>query len=150
MADKIKAATEYLFKQNFFDDNFDPDGAEVNLDKAQELMEQYPWNDIIVIWHDYLYRNCRTPEEVINFANLFLYYGGTDGYNPEPYKFLGYMLYRVDMDKYYDTAYSAFEAIALDILGYQNLINLRENPYYDPLKDPHILNAVKKWENNTY
>jgi len=72
------------------------------------------------------------------------------GITPEPYKFLGYILYRVDMDKYYDAAYNAFEAISLDILEYQNLINLNENPYYDPLKDPNILNAVAKWENNIY
>lgn len=147
MINNLKEITKELFSQDFFDDSFDPDGQETNLDKAQELMEQYPWNDIITTWHEYLFTNCNTPEEVINYANLFIYYGGTDGYNSDPYKFLGYLFYRVDMDVYYDTAYNVFEAIALDILSYQNLIDLSEDPYYTPLKDSKILKEIDIWKN---
>ena len=46
MIDNMHTITEYLFSQDFFDDDFDPDGEEVNLNKAQDFMEQYPWNDI--------------------------------------------------------------------------------------------------------
>jgi len=148
MKDKLEQITEELFSQNFFDDNFDPDGQEINLDKAQELMEQYPWNDIITVWHEHLYNKCASPEEVINFANLFIYYGGTDGYNPNPYKFLGYLFYRVDMDVYYDDAYNTFEAISLNILSYQNLIDLNEDPYYTPLKDSKILSEIELLKKN--
>ena len=145
MQDSIKDTTAYLFNCNFFDDDFDPDGKEVHLDRAQELQEAFPWNDIIMEWHSFLYTKCHTPEEIINFANLFFYYEGADGYNPEPYKFIAYMYAKVDMDIYWDSAGDLFDSIAIRILSYQQLINLKEDPYYDPLKDPKILKEISIW-----
>ena len=71
----IKNETEYLFRCDFFSDEFDPDGEEEHLDRADNLLEAYPWKDIFNSWHDFLHANCKTPEEVINFCNLFFYYG---------------------------------------------------------------------------
>jgi hypothetical protein len=97
----IYDTTHYLFNCNFFDDSFDPEGQEKHLDKAYELQKSYPWIDIITEWHNYLYNNYKTPEEVVNFANLFFYYEGASNYNPEPYKFLGYLYAKVNMDIYF-------------------------------------------------
>lgn len=146
MLNNIKEITNYLFNCNYFDDSFDPEGNEIHLDKAQELQEQFPWNDIIVEWHNYLYNNCNTPEEVINFANLFFYYEGADSFNPEPYKFLGYLYAKVDMDIYWEQAGDLFDSIAIDILQHQLLINLNDNPYYSPLNDENIIQEINVWK----
>ena len=139
MIDTIKDTTLYLFNCDFFSDNFDPEGKEYHLDKAQELQESFPWVDIINEWHNYLYSNCNTPESVINFANLFFYYEGADNYNPEPYKFIGYLYSKVNMDIYWEQAGDLFDSIAIDILSNQQLINIAEDPYYNPLKDQKII-----------
>ena len=84
MQNTIKEMTDFLFNCNFMDDNFDPEDNETHLDAAQELLELHPWNDVIQEWHNYLYTNCHTADEIINFANLFYYYSGADDYNPDP------------------------------------------------------------------
>ena len=147
MSDTIKNTTEYLFNCNFSDDSFDPEGDEKHLDRAYELMEQFSWNDIVSEWLAYLYNNCRTEDEVINFANLFMYYGAADEYVPEPYKFLGYLYANVDLDTRWDDAGDLFDSIAIGVLSHQLLIDIVDNPYYNPLKDEHILAEVTKWKN---
>lgn len=147
MLANIKDTTTYLFNCDFFSDSFDPEDHEEHLDKSNELQASYPWQDIITEWHNYLYTNCHTPEEVINFANLFFYYGGADDYNPDPYKFIGYLYARVDMDKYWDQAGNLFDSIAMDILQFQQLVNIVEDPYYDPLKDKKVIDEISKWKN---
>lgn len=146
MINNIKDTTSYLFNCDFFSDDFDPEGQEVHLDKAQELQEVFPWIDIINEWHNFLYDNCNTPESVINFANLFFYYGGADDYNSDPFKFIGYLYAKVDMNIYWDQAGDLFDSIAIDILSNQQLIDISENPYYNPLKDPQIISEIKKWK----
>lgn len=148
MNDNIIETTQYLFDCNFFDDAFDPEGNETHLDKAQELQESFPWIDIITAWHNYLYTSCHSAEEIINFANLFFYYEGADNFNPEPYKFLGYLYANVNMDIYWDKAGELFESIAINILSRQQLIDIRENAYYNPLKDPNIIKEINNWEKN--
>jgi len=146
MKQTIKEVTDYLFCCEFMDDSFDPDGNEIHLDTAQELFESYPWNDIIQEWHNYLYTNCHTPHEIINFANLFYYYDGANDYNPDPYRFLGYLYAHVDMDTYWDEAGELFDSIAISILENQLLISTSEDPYYNPLKDPKILLEIERWK----
>lgn len=149
MNNNISDITQYLFNCNFFDESFDPENEEVHLDKAQELQSTYPWIDIITSWHDYLYTSCHSADEIINFANLFFYYEGADSFNPEPYKFLGYLYAFVDMDIYWDQAGELFESIAIDILSRQQLIDICENPYYNPLEDSNILKEVEIWKENS-
>ena len=146
MNSSISEITSFLFNTDFFDDAFDPEDNEIHLDKAQELFESFPWNDIITEWHNYLFNNCHSPEDVINYANLFFYYGGSEEYNPEPYKFLGYLYSHVDMESYWEKAGDLFDSIAINILQNQQLIDLNEDPYYDPLKDPKIIKEIANWK----
>ena len=129
MNKNIKEITDYLFRCDYFDESFDPEGEENHLSEAEELQVSFPWNDIIVEWHKYLYTQCKTEDDVINFANLFMYYGGADNYNPDPYKFLGYLYSQIDLDKRWDDAGDLLDSIAIDVLSYQQLIDLQSNPY---------------------
>ena len=148
MQKTLKEITEFLFNNNFMDDSFDPEGEEIHLYVSQKLFESHPCNDIIQEWHNDLYNNCHTATEVINFANLFYYYEGADNYNPEPYKFIGYLYAHVNMDKYWDEAGDLFDSIAIAILENQLLINTSNDPYYNPLTDPNILTAINNWKNH--
>ena len=68
---------------------------------------------------------------------------GADEYNPDPYKFIGYLYARVNMDTYWEQAGDLFDSIAIDILSNQQLINLAEDPYYNPLKDKKVIGEIK-------
>ena len=148
MSDSIKDVTNYLFNVDFYDEGFDPEGEEIYLKKSQELKDNYPWKDIISEWHSYLFNNCITPKSVINYANLFFYYGGADMFNPEPYRFIGYLYAHVDMDEFWEEAGDLFDSIAIDVLQNQMLIDLKDDPFYSPLKDPKILSEISNWKNN--
>ena len=60
--------------------------------------------------------------------------------------FISYLYYRVDMDKYWDEAGELFEGLAINILSNHNLINMMQNPYYNPTKDERILVEIEKWK----
>ena len=42
------------------------------------------------------------------------------------------------MDKYWDEAGELFEGLVITILSNHGLVNLMEDPYYNPLKDGRI------------
>ena len=138
----ILETTEYLFGCDFFADDFDPEGKEEHLDQVNELLEKYLWKDIFDAWSKYLYEKCETPEEVINFCNLFFYYGGQDQFIPDPYKFLGYIIYKVDLDKNWDLAGDIVDSIGVSILEKSGNLSLLNDPNYQLWNDPQIQKEV--------
>ncbi|MCR4686010.1 MAG: hypothetical protein K5659_00385 [Lachnospiraceae bacterium] len=142
----IKSETEYLFGCDYFSDDFDDDELCEHLNRAKTLLKTHKWSEIFDEWNHYLLHNCRTPEEVINFVNLFFYYGGQDEAVKEPYKFLGYLYYMVDMDKYWDDAGDLFDSLSISMLENSGNINIVKNPYYTALEDPKIKSAVNEWK----
>ena len=142
----IEEYTNYLFNCSFADDSFDPEDHEEHLKTSWELFENYSWEDIYPVWMQYLHSNCSTPEDVINFVNLYIYYEAADQPIKDPIGFISYLYYKVDMDKYWDDAGELFEGLAINILSKQGLVNMMEDPYYDPLKDKRILDAISNWK----
>lgn len=148
MSDKeyIKSETNYIFNYNFNDYSIPADVEEAHYDRACDLLDNYSWNDIFECWFDYLKNNCTTPEEVINWANLFFWFGGYEKSIPDPYTFLGYLYYKVDVAKYVDEAQTVFDGIAIGILEKIGKVSLIDNPNYAPEKDPEIIAAVERWK----
>lgn len=142
----IQSETNYLFDYNFNDDSIPEKIEEAHLDRAAALLDNYQWNDIFKCWFEYLKANCKTPEEVINWANLFFWFGGSEMSIPDPYSFLGYLYYKVDVSKYVDEAQTVFDGIAIGILEKIGKINLMNNPNYAPETDPEIIAAVERWK----
>ena len=142
----IEEYTDYLFNCCFTDDAFDPEEHEDHLKMSWELFDNYSWADIYPVWDRYLHTKCETPEDVINFVNLFIYYEAADLTVPNPVDFISYLFYKVDMDKYWDEAGDLFDGLAINILSKQGLVNMMENPYYSPLKDERILAGVSSWK----
>ena len=144
----IEEYTDYLFNCSFTDDSFDPENHEEHLRASWELFEHYAWKDIFPIWIKYLHSKCPTPEDVINFVNLYVYYEASDRPLDDPIEFIGYLYSKVDIDKYWDQAGELSEGLAINMLSRQWLINIMKDPYYVPLKDERILSAISKWKNN--
>lgn len=144
----IQEYTDYLFNCRFTDENFDPQDHEDHLRTSWELFESYDWNSIYPVWLNHLYNNCPTPEDVINFVNLYIYYEASEKSLDNPLGFIGYLYYRVDMDEYWDEAGDLFEDLAIAVLSKHGLINTMEDPYYKPMKDERILTEIKKIEEN--
>ena len=142
----IEEYTDYLFNCSFTDDSFDPEDHEEHLEASWELFERYAWEDIYPVWLKHLHTNCQTPEEVINFVNLYVYYEALNKPIKDPIEFVGYLYYKVDMDKYWDEAGELFDGLAIEVLSNRGLVNMMEDPYYNPLKDKRIQNAISNWE----
>lgn len=146
MTDKIDLSkmTSYLFECNFFDDEFDPEDHEEHLACAEKLFDTYAFKDIFNEWNNYLRKNCKTAEEVINFCNLFSYYGGQDYPIPNAYDFVGYIYSKVDISKYWDEAGDFIDGLCTSILEKSGEISLVKDPYYQSWKDPKVLEAVER------
>ncbi|MBR5667772.1 MAG: hypothetical protein IKW95_08805 [Lachnospiraceae bacterium] len=145
----LSETTEYLFNCNFFDEAFDPDGNETHQELAEEVLDNNLWQEVFTSWNNYLRSNCTTPETVINFCNLFVYYGGTENPIRNPYDFLGYIFAKVNLDKYWDVAGELLDGIAIAILRRSGEISLTKNPCYQSWKDPKLIKAAEKYKTST-
>ena len=145
----IDNETLYLFNRPY-DEELTDEQDEALLDRAQQQIIDYGWDKTFASWRQYLFSNCTTPEAVINFAHLFWSYGGYEYIIPDPYNFLVYMYYRIDMNvqKYDDM--DILDGIAITILpkaGFDNA-DLMKNPLYSPLLDDRMKSEVEKFKNS--
>ena len=147
MNSKIISETEYLFNRDFYDTTLSEAEEEEYEERAEELIASYPWEDIFTCWFDYLKKNCHNELAVINWANLFFFYGGADMPIENPYDFLGYLYSKVDTYKYVEDGQHIFDSIVISILEPLGYIDLIEDPYYAPEKDHNIIKAKEKWLN---
>lgn len=145
---KLLAETEYLFDRSY-EEEMTIEEEDALTDRAEQLIEQYDWQDVFSAWSQYLYKNCTTPESVVNFANLFWWYGGHDHLIPDPYDFLGYMYYRVDLEPEKYDGDTILDSIATTILpraGYSEA-DLVLHTDYMPENDPKLIASVEAYRN---
>ena len=150
--DKINEITLKLFKWNYYDDSEYTDEVDDECrDIVEATIEQFGWQDVWKSWYRYLIQNCKSPEEVCNFAHLFFGYGGTEYPIDNPYDFLGYIYYYLELNssKYEDeyNALTIMDSITIDTLekaGIKKDLWLDDD--YVPEKDPLIIQSVEDWE----
>ncbi len=147
---KISEVTKYLFDCDFFAEEFDENDTYEHYDCAQKLMEENKWDEIYDAWYDYLINCCQTPDSVINYVNLYIYYGGQDQAIRNPYEFLGYIYCMVNMDQYWDSVGELFDGLSINILENCGKANIVKNPYYNPEKDPKLLESIQEWRKRMY
>lgn len=147
MPKSIEDYTEDLFGCRFADDSFDPEGEEDHLNESRELFDHYPWPEVFPVWFRYLTQKCPSASDVINFANLYVYYDAGRRPVPCPIEFIGYLYCKVDMDVYWDEAGDLFDGLAINVLSHSGCLNFEEDPYYSPLRDERILRAASEWKN---
>ena len=145
--EQLKLKTEYLFNR-VWDEEISDEASEEYLDKANELIAEYGWPKVFEAWNNYLHEKCISPDSVVNFANLYWTYCGDLYSIPEPHKFLGYMLYKIDNNMHEYSNGDIIESLAVNILskaGYKEA-DLFLNPYYSVNKDSKLLSAVDFWK----
>lgn len=145
MTEEKKAALfskiDQLYNCDFFSDDFDPDGHEYHLELVAKVISEYSFKDFYYVSFDWLRRNCRTPDQYINFANLYFYYGGTDFFVDNPYPFLAYLYNGIDWEKDAENAEKAdniSEIIAVNMLQQAEIYHGYADEY-DPFKDKRLI-----------
>lgn len=144
----LKRKIEYLFSCDYFADDFDPEGNEIHYDMAQELLDNFEWNLIYKEIFKHLIGECKTPKDIYNFCNLYFSYLFDEQEVPNPYEFLGFITYKIDLDNNWDNYGDFIDSFAISILEKSNLVDTVKNPYYNFLKDPKIIEAIETWRNN--
>ena len=97
MEKSISEITEYLFNRDY-DEELTDEEDEALWDVAKQQIKDFGWENTFESWKEYLFSKCITPESVVNFANLFWCYCLGEYVIADPYNFLGYMYYRIDMN----------------------------------------------------
>ena len=136
----LLSKVEQLYNCDFFSDDFDPDGHEYHLDLVSKVIGEYSFKDFYCASFDWLRSNCKTPDQYINFANLYFYYGGTDFFVANPYPFLAYLYNGIDWEddaENAEKAYNIFESIAVNMLQQADIYRGYADEY-DPFKDKRL------------
>lgn len=135
-----------LFDVNFNEINDDEEEQLENL--TRKAINDYGWDDFFEAANNYLRTNCKTPETVVNFANLYFLYDLHEYAVEDPYDFLAYFYYVIDFERLkYDA--DILDTIVSGILpasGYK-YGSLFDNTWYTPEDDEKLIEAVNKLKN---
>lgn len=136
----IKTLFEVSF--NELDNEDEEEQLEILSEKA---INDYGWDKFFEVANKYLRTNCKTPEAVVNFANLYFLYDLHNFPIKDPYSFLAYFYYIIDFER------SKYDADILDTIvsgilpasGYK-YGSLFDNTWYTPETDEKLIEAVNK------
>jgi hypothetical protein len=148
MNEKLNSITNELFSHNAVEilDGGDTTDAlyDALVEKANNVINEYGWNVVFESWKNFMYENCNSVENALNFATWFEIYGGHNHKIAEPYKFLAYLYDIFDLNpvKYNaqimdDVSYGLLEAAGIKK-------NLWSDDCYTTENDPELVNAVKE------
>lgn len=143
----IKEITEYLFDIKYWSDKYD-ESEEERWQNVEQLMRDYPWNNIFNEWNLYLHTNCPTSDDVINFMNLFLAYEGHKQIIPDPIDFAAYLYYRLGDRIKESEAQTMADSIIISVLQHSGLLS-KYDTCCAPESDPRIIAAVEDIKNGS-
>ena len=133
--------SEYLLSQDSMKEYTDEEILKLD-SMVDELIAKYGWEEVYKTWIDYLHTECKTDQEVVNFARNFFDYA-SDRYIPDPIHFMAYLYYRVDTQTN-PLAFDIFDSLAITILPNAGLINNNEIDSYSAEADPRIQVEIEK------
>ncbi len=106
LADKMESELteemEYLYSSGHASGEFSPQEYEEHKKRALKVVEKYSPADFFRASFNWMWGNKRQQEELVNFANLFYYYGGAGCCRSDPYDFLSCLYYVLVVDYYYE------------------------------------------------
>jgi hypothetical protein len=147
----IKETTRKLFNINFEIDLEDDTLSEEYKDIADNLIETNSWSKVYPYWYDYLINECKSEEEILNFANLFWFYDGENYNIPNAIEFCAFFYATISFEHYPD-AIEILDSITIDVF-LNSGIYPREKLYYDeyiPQNDPIVKKEINKWKEKGY
>ena len=114
------------------------------IEKAQKAIDDFGWDNVFENWKKFMYENCHSVDEALNFATWFEIYGGHNHRIAEPYQFLAYLYDIFDLNpvKYNaqimdDVSYGLLEAAGIKE-------NLWSDDSYTTETDPCLIAEVEK------
>lgn len=143
----IKEITEYLLNVHFWSDEYD-ESEEERRQTVEQLMRDYPWNDIFNEWNLYLRTKCPASDDVINFMNLFFAYEGYKQIIPDPIGFSAYLYYRLGDRVKESEAQTMADSIVIPVLQHAGLLS-KYDTCCAPESDPRIIAAVEALKNES-
>lgn len=145
----IEDTVNYLFDRDFNEEITDEQ--EDELDKCfNEAISKYGWDKTFEAIDSYMRLKCLDGNEATNFALWFSFYRCSEaGKINEPYRFLGYLYYRMELEPWKYDALDIMDGLVKDILSNEN--DKRCDPFwneeYKPENDPEIIAEVEKLRN---
>lgn len=142
----LKEVIDYLFNRRW-DEELSDENEESLQEMFDHAIENYGWKQVFEAIDIYMRTTCITSDSTVNFANLFWGYTCANPRKiPEPYRFLGYLYYRVNSKPWeYDCA-EVYEGLVFNMLSGED--DYSHNPFtnydYIPEKDPDIMAEVEK------
>lgn len=147
MNEQLNSITYELFSRNAMETL---DGGEETdalydalVEKAHKVIDDYGWDTVFESWKRFMYENCHTPEEALNFATWFDIYGGSHRKIDEPYQFLAYLYDVFDLNPVKhnaqimdDVSYGLLEAAGIKE-------HLWSDDSYTAETDPEMIQAVE-------
>lgn len=152
MNNEIDKITYELFKWGYFNDSIYTDEVDDKCkDIAVEQIQKYGWENVWKSWYLYLINNCKTVKDVCSFANLFYAYDGPSYPINNPYEFLGYIYYYLELcSSKYEEEYNALtimDGVTMDVLENSGIRkDLWLDTSYVPEKDQNIIDSVTEWK----
>ncbi len=143
---ELQRTIDYLFSCDYFSDEFDPDGEEEHREQAEKVLTEYSFAEFYHASFEWMKNNCKKPEQYINFANLYFYYGGSDFCIDNPYPFLAWLYNGIDWEndkQNADEAYDIFWSVAVELLRNAEIYRGYTDEY-DPFTDKKLQEEIKK------
>ena len=147
----IEEITNKLFGIDFEKDLEDDNVSDIYETMAKDLIKNNKWSDVYTCWYEYLITNCKTEEEVLNFANLFCFYEGYKQFIPNAVEFCSFFYANISFDNYPD-ALDILDSITCEVFINSNVYP-NSSLYFDeyiPTNDTIVINAVNKWKEKGY
>ena len=131
----LQKTSEYLLSQDATRDYTDDEIIELE-STFDKLVSQFTWPKVYEKWVEYLHNNCKTADEVVNFAQNYFDYA-RDLHIPDPIHFIAYLHYRVNTLEN-DDAMQIFDSLAITLLENAGLLDMMQTPLYTAELDPRI------------
>lgn len=129
------------------------DAEEMQIDEmAAKLIEQNGWLTVYSALTAYLLTSCLTPEQAIDVVHIFWELGWCERPIADPYRFLGYLYYRIEFNSARYDKMDMMDTLTTTILlkaGYL-YADMYRNPDYTPETDANLIEAVNKWRSGQY
>lgn len=141
---------DILFGLDYFSE-YSEDEADMRLDLAEMILNDYDNQSVFDGWFDYLINNVKSTREAWSFMDWFYNYGGHEIKVSDPYPFLG-MLYKklgLSFDKEpkendETNMYDTFDSIYIELLIKSNIIKQDDYFYVNLYNDDRLKREYDK------
>ena len=146
----IKEITKKLFSIDYETDLEDDNVSEIYENLADEFIKTNKWLDIYKCWYDYLINDCKTEQEVLNFANLFWFYEGYNQFIPNAVEFCTFFYTCISFE--HPEATPVVDGIAWHALVNAGVINKFDFSFdnFAPNDFKILTDEINKWKEKGY